>query len=344
MPKPGAGSTQEHQRFRNRLRRSVVDDEPVEQFGVELGVADAVLRQHEAAEVDVGDHTEHSGVRESLVETLDRLVAVAAVCDDLGQHRVVIAPDYHALEHRGIDTDAAVFGRLTRHGRLFERHDRAAGRQESPRRILRIHSRLDRVPRQDDVGLGERELLTARNPDLLLDEVDSGDELGDRMLDLQPCVHLHEEELVGSLGGDDEFDGARSGVADTARRVAGGLADTCARRFVEKRRGCLLDDLLVSTLQRALALAEMNHVAVLVGKDLHLDVAWGVDEVLEEQRVVAERRSGLSSCTLQRRREFVGVLDAVHALATAAGAGLDQDRESDLGGCGDQILVGQPRP
>ena len=42
----------------------------------------------------------------------------------------------------------------------------------------------------------ERERLARRDAQLLLDEVDAVDELGHRMLDLQPRVHLEEEEVA----------------------------------------------------------------------------------------------------------------------------------------------------
>ena len=38
------------------------------------------------------------------------------------------------------------------------------------------------------------ELLAGGDADHLLDQVDAGDQLGDRMLDLQARVHLQEEE------------------------------------------------------------------------------------------------------------------------------------------------------
>ncbi len=40
------------------------------------------------------------------------------------------------------------------------------------------------------------ERLAGGDPDHLLDEVDAGDELGDRVLDLQPRVHLQKEEAL----------------------------------------------------------------------------------------------------------------------------------------------------
>jgi hypothetical protein len=47
----------------------------------------------------------------------------------------------------------------------------------------------------DDVLLHQPERLAGGDPQLLLDEVQAEDELGDRVLDLQAGVHLQEEEL-----------------------------------------------------------------------------------------------------------------------------------------------------
>jgi hypothetical protein len=60
---------------------------------------------------------------------------------------------------------------------------------------------------------------------------------------------------------------------------------------VEERRRRLLDHLLVAALDRALALAEVDDVAVLVGQHLDLDVARLLDELLDEHAVVAEGSS-----------------------------------------------------
>jgi hypothetical protein len=46
----------------------------------------------------------------------------------------------------------------------------------------------------------DRQLFPGRDAHLLLDEIYAGDHLGERVLDLQPGVHLHEEELVGPVG------------------------------------------------------------------------------------------------------------------------------------------------
>ena len=52
--------------------------------------------------------------------------------------------------------------------------------------------------------------------------------------------------------------------------------------------GDYLEDFLMTTLQRAIALAKVDGVAVLVGKDLQFDVARTGYEFLDEHTSVAE--------------------------------------------------------
>ena len=78
----------------------------------------------------------------------------------------------------------------------------------------------------------------------------------------------------------------------------------------------------MAALQRAVALAEVDGVAVLVGQHLELDVARVAEVFFEVHGVVAEGRLGLAAGErngVQQRR--LGVHHA-HALAAAAGGGL----------------------
>ncbi len=160
------------------------------------------------------------------------------------------------------------------------------------------------------------------------------------MLDLQARVHLHEEERVRVLVRDEELHGAGAAVAHGHGGVHGGLPEALAQlgpvgQSGEQRCGGLLDHLLVAALQGALALAQVHGGAVGVREDLHLDVARGRDEALEQQGVVAEGRAGRSAGRGQRRGQLVGGVHRHHALAAAAGGGLDEQREADtlrLGG------------
>ena len=63
--------------------------------------------------------------------------------------------------------------------------------------------------------------LARRDPELLLDEVEAGDELGDGVLDLDARVQLEEEELTV---GEHELSRAGALVADRAGESHGGFA------------------------------------------------------------------------------------------------------------------------
>jgi hypothetical protein len=82
---------------------------------------------------------------------------------------------------------------------------------------------------------------------------------------LDARVHLHEVE---ALLLPQELDGADAHVADGARGVDGGLAHLLADLGGQRRRGRLLHQLLVAALHGAVALAQVDDVAVLVGQHL----------------------------------------------------------------------------
>ena len=110
------------------------------------------------------------------------------------------------------------------------------------------------------------------------------------MLDLQPRVHLEEvEPRRVAVALEQELDRARIAVADRARGRDGRARRCCARsRPVTAGDGRFLDHLLVPPLDRALALEEMDDVAVRIGEDLDLDVSRALDPALDVQRAVAE--------------------------------------------------------
>ena len=65
----------------------------------------------------------------------------------------------------------------------------------------------------------------------------------------------------------------------------------------------LLDELLVTALDRAVALAERDDGPVAVAEQLDLDVAGGQDLALEVDRAVAEGRGGLGRSGDERSRQ-----------------------------------------
>ena len=86
----------------------------------------------------------------------------------------------------------------------------------------------------------------------------------------------------------------------------------------------------MAALDRAVALAEVDHVPVAVGEHLHLDVAR-VDEVaLDVDGRVGEVRLPLALGRLERALRLVGVLHDLQALAAAARRRLDRERPAEL--------------
>src|SRR5581483_1410546 len=95
------------------------------------------------------------------------------------------------------------------------------------------------------------------------------------------------------------------------------------------RRRRLLDQLLVAALKRAVALAEVDHVAVLVGKHLDLDVPRIRQVALEIYGRVREELLPLARRSLEGILQLVlGERDA-ESLAAAASCGLDRDWVAD---------------
>src|SRR4051812_206121 len=151
--------------------------------------------------------------------------------------------------------------------------------------------------------------------------------LGDRVLDLEPGVHL--QEVKAPVTVQHELDGARSGVADRPAGRDGRGGQRVAKIVVDGRGRALLHDLLVAALDRALALEQVDHVAVGVTEDLDLDVPGVGDEPLQEHGAVAERGGRLAARAAHCIGQFRRVGDQPHTAAAAAKGRLDQQREAN---------------
>ena len=82
-----------------------------------------------------------------------------------------------------------------RRARKTRQRDPTGGRQEAGRRILGAEPRLERMAVAAHVGLRERQAAVGGDPQLQLDQVEPGDFLGDRVLDLEARVDLEEVML-----------------------------------------------------------------------------------------------------------------------------------------------------
>ena len=119
----------------------------------------------------------------------------------------------------------------------------------------------------------------------------------------------------------------------------GGIAQAVDHFLLHAVARCLLDDLLVAALHGAVALVQMQDVAVLVGEDLDFDVLRPADESLQKHCAVAERALGLGLRLIEQFFEVLGFADDAHAASATAEGRLDDQREADLFRHGDRFLA-----
>jgi hypothetical protein len=143
------------------------------------------------------------------------------------------------------------------------------------------------------------------------------------MLDLQPRVHLDEVEGAGFC---DELDGAGAYIADCARRGHRRYSHRASLLRIEAGRRRLLQHLLMPPLDRAVALEQMDRVAVPVGENLDFDVARPLQVFFDQHAVIAKGRCCLPLCPGERRSELRRAADDPHP-APPPRRGFDQDRK-----------------
>ena len=89
-------------------------------------------------------------------------------------------------------------------------------------------------PRRAISSCGQRERLAGGDEQLLPHEVEPRHGLGDRVLDLDPSVHLHEVEVP--LRVEEALDRAGGAIPDGPCRVDGDRSDARAQLLVDRRR------------------------------------------------------------------------------------------------------------
>src|SRR5262249_36573431 len=124
--------------------------------------------------------------------------------------------------------------------------------------------------------------------------------------------------------------GTGVGVLDGARGVDHRASELAPHLLGDGHRRRFLEQLLVTALDRALALAEVDDGAVVVAEDLELDVPRVLDVFLEIDIADADRRFGLTLCRLERLAQLARRADDAHAASAAAGDSLDDDRKAEV--------------
>src|SRR5207302_8650101 len=140
-----------------------------------------------------------------------------------------------------------------------------------------------------------------------------GEQFCDWMLHLDARVHLDEvkpAQLVHK-----EFDDAGIVIADLTERLAEDLSDLLAQLERYSHRWRFFEQLLVASLNRALAFSQTDDVAVLVPEHLKFDVARVLNIFFQIEIPIAEGGRGLRLRLTEKRGQFIFVAHDAHAAA-----------------------------
>jgi hypothetical protein len=131
----------------------------------------------------------------------------------------------------------------------------------------------------DHIFLPDSQLAACGEVNLLLNQVNTRDGLGDGMLYLNPRIDLKEVEGIVF---DEELYRRHRAVVDASHELGGGLRDLLSQAIREEGRRGLLDDLLVPTLQRAISRPDVDAAPSAIGGYLNLDMPRTSEVLLKE--------------------------------------------------------------
>ena len=252
----------------------------------------------------------------------DGLLPAGAGDDDLGEHRVEQGGDDITLGNSGLDTDTGA-------GRPAQASDGAGGGSQATGGVLTGDAQLEAVTARL-IELTEATALCDAQLDL--DQVGASDLLGDAVLHLETGVDLQEPHIA--LGGQEELAGGHPDVVDRLQEATGGLDQTPVDALGQEGCGSLLEELLVASLQGAVAGGDHGETAVAVAGALGLDVTCGCDEPLQDEGSAALRR-GLEG---RGGPDLVVVVQDGDAASAATVGALQGHRVAVGGGEGDDGL------
>ena len=176
---------------------------------------------------------------------------------------------------------------------------------------------------------GFRDRFAFGDLDLGLNDINAGDFFSYSVFDLNAGVHLDEVELAG-IHIHQEFDGARAFVIHMGTDLATQFTQALALGFGQVWGRGALDDLLVATLDRAIAFPQMIDRAMGIPEDLNLYVARPHDHLFQITLAIAEGGFCFAASLADFLFQFVLAHDRAHAASTAAPGGFQHQRIADF--------------
>mmetsp|Transcript_38226 Transcript_38226/g.74046 ORF Transcript_38226/g.74046 Transcript_38226/m.74046 type:complete len:354 (+) Transcript_38226:2589-3650(+) len=252
------------------------------------------------------------------------ILVVATLGGDLGQQGIVVWADDQTRVSTLVDTNTHTF--------TDEVELKAASvRGKVEVWVLRRHTALNGATRHANGGLLKakvRQRVALRDTELRLDDVDTCDFFGDRVLDLETSIHF--DEVVMSLLVHKELTGSGILILGSLREANSIATDGFSHFVCDQRSRCHLDDFLVTSLDGTVTLEQVDNVPVFVTDDLHLNVPWVLNELLEEHTTVPKSRSRLRGSSDETFRQLILVPAQTHSTTSSAERGLSHDRVTDF--------------
>src|SRR3954468_3598552 len=127
--------------------------------------------------------------------------------------------------------------------------------------MFRIYATFNSVTTEINILLSEWQFLSSGHRNLRFDDVYTGDHFSDRMFYLYAGIHFYEKKFSFFI---EKFERAGAAVADFAACVGTALsyAESLLRRDQWSRS--FFNDFLMASLHRAVAVTEINGIAVLI--------------------------------------------------------------------------------
>src|SRR3712207_1397786 len=193
--------------------------------------------------------------------------------------------------------------------------------------IFRSDPALQRDPALPDALLGKPkfgERLAASDPELCVDEVHVGCLLGNGVLDLDARVHL--DECILAVLPNEELDRPGVSVAHGSAEAHRVLAEPGAQLWVQVRRRGDLQHFLVASLDRAVPIEEVYHLARSIGQYLRLDVPRPQNCLLQKHRGVRKRTRRFARSGRNGSGQILWSLDETQTPSPATTGCLHEDR------------------
>ena len=286
---------------------------------VDAAFAEAFVIHQIAVQRDVGfDPVDHDFVQR-VTHASHGFVTRRPPSDQLADQGVVVGRNLVAAVQVRIDANAVA-------ARCVEVLDHAWARHERCR-VFSVDPAFQRVTVNVHVSLGEGQLVACRNAQHLFNDVDAGDHFGHRVLYLHTSVHLDEVETTIFV---QELESTRTTVVDVNACLNAACQNFLASLLVDARCWRFFQNLLVTTLQRAIAVAQVDRVTLAVGNNLDFHVTWVGQVFFQVDHRVAEPGAGFFAGLLGGFDQVFFTVHNAHATTTTAASGFDDHRVADF--------------